>query len=175
MTRSKTRCGQVGRAKGESEMPHRTWYPWYRGKASRHPALRKLHDERTTGERIADKVAAFGGSWPFIFTFLGMMAAWILLNTLLLQRLLNHQPFDPYPYIALNLALSAMAGLQAPIIMMSQNRAAARDEALASHHYDETQRLETLLRQNTELTQQVRDLTSSVHKLTCEMHARVLG
>src|SRR3954452_5515825 len=144
MTRSKTRCGQVGRAKGDIEMPHRTWYPWYRRRASRHPALRKLHDERTTGERIADNVAAFGGSWPFIFTFLGMMAAWILLNTLLLQRLLNHQPFDTYPYIALSLALSAMAGLQARIIMMSQNQAAARAEQRLHHHYAETQRVETL-------------------------------
>jgi uncharacterized membrane protein len=156
-------------------MRHRAWYPWHHRRASHHPALRKLHDERTVGERVADNVAAFGGSWPFIFVFLGLMAAWILVNTLLLQRLLSHDAFDPYPYIALNLALSAMAGLQAPIIMMSQNRAAVRDEALASHHYDETQQLATLLRQNTDLTEQVRDLTAKVHELTREISVRVMG
>jgi uncharacterized membrane protein len=93
-------------------------------------------DDRTTGERVADSVAKFGGSWPFIFTFLGMIVTWMVLNTVLLARVVHGRQFDPYPYIALNLALSAMAGLQAPIIMMSQNRQAAIDRDAQQHDYD---------------------------------------
>ncbi len=137
-----------------------------------HPAIAAMHDDRTTGERIADNVASFGGSWKFIFLFLGLIAGWMVLNTLLLARVIKGSQFDPYPYIALNLALSAMAGLQAPIIMMSQNRAAARDEALAAHHYRESQQMETLLEnqktlldENTELTKQVHDLAVQIHEL----------
>ena len=137
-----------------------------------HPALREMHDDRTPGERVADAVARFGGSWPFIFLFLGMIGAWMVVNTILLARVIHGHQFDPYPYIALNLMLSAMAGLQAPIIMMSQNRASARDEALAAHHYEEGQRIEAiidgqsrLLNENTELTKQVHDLTMQIHQL----------
>src|SRR5204862_3163404 len=101
-------------------------YPWSRRHDPAHPVLRKAQDTRTLGERVADNVARFGGSWPFIFLFLGLIATWMVVNTVLLARVIHHQQFDPYPYIALNLALSALAGLQAPIIMMSQNRAAAR-------------------------------------------------
>jgi uncharacterized membrane protein len=129
-------------------------------------------DDRTTGERVADSVARFGGSWPFIFMFLGLIATWMVLNTVVLARLVHGSQFDPYPYIALNLALSAMAGLQAPIIMMSQNRASARDEALAGHHYQESQKMEellanqrSLLEENTQLTQQVHDLAVQIHDL----------
>jgi uncharacterized membrane protein len=146
--------------------------PWSERHDHSHPAVRAMIDDRTTGERVADAVARFGGSWPFIFTFLGMIVAWMVLNTLVLARLVHGNQFDPYPYIALNLALSAMAGLQAPIIMMSQNRAAARDEALAAHHYKESQAMEqlitnqrTLLQENTHLTQQVHDLAVQIHDL----------
>ena len=79
---------------------------------------------------------------------------------------MHGKSFGPNPYTALNLLLSGLAGLQAPIIMMSQNRAAARDELLAQHHYEETVTIETLLKQNTELTQQVHELTQKVHTLT---------
>src|SRR5215472_11933210 len=142
-----------------------SWFPW-RHPRHTHPALRQADDERTVGERIADEIASFGGSWPFIFIFLGIILGWMAINTLLIGHLLHHKPFDPYPYIALNLLLSALAGLQAPIIMMSQNRAAARDEILAQHHYAETQKLDELLQANTTLTQQVHDLTQRVHALT---------
>ncbi|MBM3623618.1 MAG: DUF1003 domain-containing protein [Alphaproteobacteria bacterium] len=87
----------------------------------------------TTGERIADKVATFGGSWTFILLFLGFLLAWCALNTLLLSRA---TAFDPYPYIFLNLMLSMLAALQAPIIMMSQNRQAIKDRAAARHDYE---------------------------------------
>jgi len=87
----------------------------------------------TTGERIADKVASFGGSWTFILLFLGFLLLWCALNTLLLTRA---TAFDPYPYIFLNLMLSMLAALQAPIIMMSQNRQALKDRATAKHDYE---------------------------------------
>jgi uncharacterized membrane protein len=128
--------------------------------------LQQEHDERTTGERVADQIASFGGSWPFIFIFLGLIVAWMLINTVLIHDMLRGKAFDPYPYIALNLVLSGLAGIQAPIIMMSQNRAAARDEALAQHHYEETQKIDQLLQANTDLTQQIHDLTQKVHVLT---------
>lgn len=137
----------------------------------RHPALQQLADDRTLGQRVADRIAAFGGSWPFIFLFLGLIVGWMVVNTVLLQRVLGHKAFDPYPYIALNLCLSGLAGLQAPIIMMSQNRAAARDETLAAHHYDETRKIDELLRQNTDLTEKVHALTEHIHELTVELRS----
>jgi uncharacterized membrane protein len=157
---------------GSSPSQRSSWFPWARH-SHQHPALQAMHDDRTFGERVADNVASFGGSWPFIFVFLGLMAAWIVLNTVLLQRIVHHRAFDPYPYIALNLVLSGLAGLQAPIIMMSQNRAAAKDEMLAGKHYQETQRMDELLSQNTELTQKVHELAEQIHQLTEEVRGRV--
>ncbi len=94
--------------------------------------LREGEDtELTFGQRMADKVAAFGGSWTFILTFLGMMAVWIVANSLVLY----YRPFDPYPFILLNLVLSCLASLQAPIIMMSQNRQEQKDRLRAQHDY----------------------------------------
>jgi len=153
---------------------HRSLYPWHHHRDRSHPTLQRMDDDRTLGERVADRIAQFGGSWPFIFVFLGLIFGWMLLNAVVLQRLLSHKPFDGYPFIALNLVLSALAGLQAPIIMMSQNRAAARDEALAAHHYDETQRIDQLILQNTELTQQVHELTRHIETLSQEVRDRVV-
>jgi len=148
-----------------------SWFPW-RHPQHVHPALKEAHDDRTFGERVADDIASFGGSWPFIFIFLGMIAIWIVVNTLFIQHVLGHKPFDPYPYIALNLVLSGLAGIQAPIIMMSQNRAAARDEILATHHYNETHSVQQLLESNTALTQQVHDLTQKIHHLAEQISGR---
>ena len=142
------------------------WFPWRHSQAHAHPALQAAHDNRTLGERVADKIASFGGSWPFIFIFLGLIVGWMVINTMIIGKLSHGKAFDPYPYIALNLVLSGLAGIQAPIIMMSQNRAAARDEMLAQHHYQETQTIDELLKTNTNLTQQVHDLTEKVHALT---------
>lgn len=88
-------------------------------------------DARTLGERVADAVARFGGSWVFIGSFMAFLALWVVSNVWLLQA----HPFDPYPFIFLNLLLSMLAALQAPVIMMSQNRQAARDRAAAEHDY----------------------------------------
>jgi uncharacterized membrane protein len=89
-------------------------------------------EQMTLGQRVADKVAAFGGSWTFILLFIGLLTAWIISNSYLLS---GTQVFDPYPYILLNLFLSMTAALQAPVIMMSQNRQAARDRIDANNDY----------------------------------------
>lgn len=85
----------------------------------------------TMGERVADMVAAFGGSWPFIFIFGGFMAVWMLWNSVMKEPL----AFDPLPFMFLNLFLSTLAALQAPIIMMSQNRQSTKDKALAVNDF----------------------------------------
>lgn len=151
--------------------PSSSWFPWHHPARHAHPVFQTAHDTRTLGERVADRIASFGGSWPFIFLFLGLILSWMVINTLIIGRAIHGKSFDPYPYIALNLILSALAGLQAPIIMMSQNRAAARDELLAQHHYDETQRINTLLESNTDLTNQVHDLAKRIHELTEQLCA----
>lgn len=87
--------------------------------------------ERTLGDRLADRMAEFGGSWRFISLFAAVLVGWIAVNSVALLR----QPFDPYPYILLNLVLSCLAAIQAPIIMMSQNRQEARDRLRAEHDY----------------------------------------
>jgi uncharacterized membrane protein len=94
------------------------------------PLLRR--DDRTFGQRLADQVADVGGSWGFIIGFGVALALWIGWN-LFGQRL--HLTFDPYPFIFLNLVLSMLAAIQAPVIMMSQNRAAIRDRDAAEHDY----------------------------------------
>ena len=95
-----------------------------------------FEDELTFGQRIADKVASFGGSWTFIITFGVILLTWVGLNSIVLARTRNGGAFDPYPYILLNLFLSMLAALQAPVIMMSQNRQAAKDRLDAQHDYE---------------------------------------
>jgi uncharacterized membrane protein len=85
----------------------------------------------TLGERISDRVSEFGGSWRFIMIFFGVMTVWIVLNSIALL----FRPFDPFPYILLNLALSLLAAVQAPIILMSQNRQESRDRLRAENDY----------------------------------------
>lgn len=92
-----------------------------------------FHDNLTLGQKLADKVAAFGGSWTFICIFVVLMAIWMVVNSYLI---LADQAFDPYPYILLNLGLSTLAALQAPIIMMSQNRQAAKDRMEITANYE---------------------------------------
>ena len=91
-------------------------------------------EKQTFGDRLADRVAMFGGSWTFIILFLSVLVAWVLLNSIVLVWYVG--AFDPYPYIFLNLILSMLAALQAPIIMMSQNRQAAKDRLAAGLDYE---------------------------------------
>lgn len=90
-----------------------------------------INQKATFDQKSADAIAKFGGSWPFIFLFVVILGSWILLNTLHFFGL----SFDRYPFILLNLVLSCLAAIQAPIIMMSQNRQAARDRIAADHDY----------------------------------------
>jgi uncharacterized membrane protein len=101
-----------------------------------HNAARAFEDQLTVGQRLADRIAVFGGSWTFILLFLATLVGWIGLNTVVLGRVGRAGPFDAYPFIFLNLILSMLAALQAPVIMMSQNRHAAKDRASAAHDYE---------------------------------------
>ena len=92
-----------------------------------------LHASR--GDRLADKVAAVGGSWGFIIAFGLVLVAWVLINSRVLEMFGLHA-FDAYPFIFLNLLLSMLAAIQAPVIMMSQNRQAAKDRIAARHDYE---------------------------------------
>lgn len=88
-----------------------------------------IEEKLTLGQRLADKIAAFGGSWVFIGLFFSFIGVWLLLNTVM------KMVFDPYPYILLNLILSCVAAIQAPIIMMSQNRQEQKDRVRSEHDY----------------------------------------
>jgi len=90
-----------------------------------------LEAELTVGQKIADRVAAFGGSWTFIITFFSFIIVWMIINIWFLAS----KPFDPYPFILLNLILSCLAAIQAPIIMMSQNRQEQKDRQRSEHDY----------------------------------------
>ncbi|MBK8886499.1 MAG: DUF1003 domain-containing protein [Saprospiraceae bacterium] len=91
----------------------------------------EIEAELTFGQRLADKVATFGGSWAFIITFFTFILIWMIINIWFLAT----SPFDPYPFILLNLILSCLAAIQAPIIMMSQNRQEQKDRQRGEHDY----------------------------------------
>ncbi len=117
--------------------------------------LEEEDQKLTMGERVADMVAAFGGSWPFIFLFGGFMALWMVWNSVLQQPL----AFDPLPFMFLNLFLSTLAALQAPIIMMSQNRQSTKDKALAVNDFQVNLKnevsIDKILRSQTEVLQRL--------------------
>jgi uncharacterized membrane protein len=100
-------------------------------------------EKATLGQGIADKVALFGGSWKFIIMFGLILFLWITVNSYLLLK----KPFDPYPFILLNLILSCLAAIQAPVIMMSQNRQEAKDRARAQNDYQVNLKAEIEIRQ----------------------------
>lgn len=100
-----------------------------------------VHEQDATfGERLSDYVAAVGGSWAFISVFAVILFGWMILNSIILRG--SNAAFDPYPYIFLNLILSMLAAIQAPIIMMSQNRQSNKDREAASHDYEVNLRAE---------------------------------
>jgi uncharacterized membrane protein len=91
----------------------------------------EFDEKRTLGERLADQIADFGGSWTFLISFGLFIAVWIIINSLVLYW----RPIDPFPYILLNLVLSCLAAVQAPVIMMSQNRQEVKDRLRARNDY----------------------------------------
>ncbi len=121
------------------------------------------------GQRVADRVASFGGSWPFIGLFFVFLFGWMGTNSLMLLR-----PYDPYPYILLNLVLSCLAAIQAPVILMSQNRQAERDRQVAAHDYEVNLKAEIEIMQLQEKIELLKteDLSRIVQLL--ETHARML-
>lgn len=96
--------------------------------------LQELDSTATFGQRAADAVARFGGSWAFIMLFAATLIFWVILNSYILVN--YNKAFDPYPYILLNLFLSMLASIQAPIILMSQNRQSEKDRLNAEHDYE---------------------------------------
>jgi uncharacterized membrane protein len=105
-------------------------------RADRHPVnIRHFGDQRTVGERLADGVASRVGSWPFIATQSLILMLWIVANGVLIRSWLGGEPFDPYPFILLNLVLSFQAAYTGPVVMMSQNRQTAKDRDEAEHDY----------------------------------------
>jgi CRP/FNR family transcriptional regulator, cyclic AMP receptor protein len=136
-----------------------------------------MEERYTFGQRIADKVAAFGGSWTFLIIFFIMLLTWMLINVFLAWKLGgapfgDKGTFDPYPFIMLNLVLSCLAAVQAPIIMMSQNRAAEKDRLAAEQDFKVNLKselmLEELMRKSHERESQIDDLTRLIAALRDE-------
>ncbi len=131
---------------------------------SRHPVNKKLFDEAPFGARIADRVTGFLGSWRFLILQTILVGVWIGGNVYLLSR-----PFDPYPFILLNLAFSTQAAYAAPLILLAGNRAAQRDRLTLEHAADETdvaeKQNERLLRGNTEILEHVEALEERILQL----------
>ena len=140
--------------------------PW-NIKWNHHPGVRS-GEQLSMGERAADKVRNGMGSWPFVFGFLTFMAVWAIANSVF-YVFGNHgkHGFDPYPYILLNLMLSMVAGLQGAILLIAAKRADQIASELAMHTFDNTNAIQNLLQQNTDLTQRVDDLIEQVHATVC--------
>lgn len=132
----------------------------------------QMDEQATFGQRVADKVASFGGSWTFIFIYGSALIAWMVANTFILYYMghgENGAQFDPYPYILLNLMLSMTAAMQAPIIMMSQNRSAEKDRLAAEQDFKVNLKselmLEELIRKQRERDVQMEELNRALAKL----------
>jgi uncharacterized membrane protein len=131
---------------------------------SRHPVNKQFFDEAPFGARIADLVTGFLGSWRFLILQTILVALWLAGNIYLLSK-----PFDPYPFILLNLAFSTQAAYAAPLILLAGNRAAQRDRMTLEHAADETdvaeKQNERLLRGNTEILEHVEALEERILRL----------
>ena len=118
---------------------------------------KKPEEKYTLGQKAADSIAKFAGSWAFIFSFTAVLIIWMLVNVILASK-----AFDPYPFILLNLILSCIAALQAPIIMMSQNRAAKKDSLRSLNDYKTDLKSELILEV---LHEQIKELQSNQKKI----------
>ena len=121
----------------------------------------EFEDKLSFGDRLSDKVAEFGGSWKFIIIFTVVLFVWIIINSLVF--LLKH-PFDPYPYILLNLVLSCVAAIQAPVIMMSQNRQEAKDRMRSEQDF----------KTNLKAELEIRNMNAKVDELLTHQWQRLL-
>ncbi len=136
----------------------------------RHPAVR-TGAQLTLGERAADRMRNMMGSWPFVFCFFGLMIAWAIVNSLFYLGGSGHKHgFDPYPYILLNLFLSMLAGVQAAALLIAAKRADAISSQIAVHTETNTEEIKSLVRDNTDLTAQIKvmtDLLDEIHRTLC--------
>jgi len=139
----------------------------------KHPGVRSGVD-LTRGERAADRMRNIMGSWPFVFSFFGIMIAWAIANSAFyLGGKHNRHGFDPYPYILLNLFLSMLAGVQAAALLIAAKRADAISSEIAIHTEKNTEDLKGLLAENYQLTEAVKkntDLLDEIHR-----HVRLLN
>jgi CRP/FNR family cyclic AMP-dependent transcriptional regulator len=141
----------------------------------------QMEENATVGQRVADKVASFGGSWTFIFIYGSCLLAWMILNLLIVWKVTGSAfsdkgSFDPYPFIALNLLLSMTAAMQAPIIMMSQNRSAEKDRLAAEQDFKVNLKselmLEELVRKQRERDVQMDELNAALKTLRTAVEPR---
>src|ERR1700738_3514815 len=133
----------------------------------KHPGVRS-GEQLSRGERAADRMRNMMGSWPFVFSFFGIMITWAIINSVFYfgGRHGKHG-FDPYPYILLNLFLSMLAGVQAAALLIAAKRADAISSEIALHTEKNTEDLKGLLRDNTTITEQVKintDLLEEIHR-----------
>ena len=146
-----------------------------RSAAERRPIAEDINEtfaqEQSFGDRLADRVAAFGGSWPFISAFGVFLLIWTLVNIFL-----RKDAFDPYPFIFLNLVLSMLAAVQAPVIMMSQNRQASKDRMDAGNDYQVNLKAEieimALLEKVEHLAARQQEQTELIQRLLQDRNAR---
>ena len=131
--------------------------------------VNQLHQEQLTlGDRIADGVTAFVGSWTFVIVQTSIMALWVAYNTYVITQFALFHAFDPFPFVFLNLFMSAEAAYSTPFIMMSQNRQAAHDRLSAEEDFAVNVKAE-------QEVSQLRELTEAVHNLTKEIHEHLVG
>ncbi len=131
-----------------------------------HPGVRS-GEQLSRGERAADRMRSIMGSWGFVFGFFAVMIVWAITNTILIQHVLHHKAFDPYPYILLNLFLSMMAGVQAAALLIAAKRADGISSEVALHTSTNTDDIKRLIEENTALTEQMKantDLLDEIHR-----------
>jgi uncharacterized membrane protein len=146
--------------------------PSWQSKWHKHPGVR-TGDQLSRGERAADKMRNAMGSWPFVFGFFAVMISWALVNTWLLERVIHHKAFDPYPYILLNLFLSMMAGVQAAALLIAAKRSDAIASEVAVHTATNTDDIKVLIAENTDLTSAVKKNTDLLEEL--HRHVTAIG
>ena len=126
----------------------------------------KEKEKYTLGQRAADTIAKFAGSWAFIFSFAGVLVLWMVINAILATK-----AFDPYPFILLNLVLSCVAAIQAPLIMMSQNRQEEKDRNRAENDYKVNLKTEIMIEDLYDKVNAILAKQSQIEKLLTEKKA----